>query len=57
MATVAGATRVRWKSTKGILARKVKFGPDIGNFDAAGLWNVVRDSDEAAVKIRGGSKR
>lgn len=43
VATVVPARRKPWKSTKGILAGKVKIAGDIVNFNTADLWDVVRE--------------
>ena len=45
VATVVPARNRPWKSTKGILAGKVKIVGDIVNFNTADLWDVVREMD------------
>jgi prevent-host-death family protein len=43
--TISPFDKKQWKPTKGILAGKVKFGPDIDDFDTSDLWNVVRERE------------
>jgi len=45
VATVAAAKRKPWKSTKGILAGKVKIVGDIVNFHMD--WDAFRDGEDA----------
>ena len=48
VATMGKASNKAWKSSKGILAGKMKIVGDIVNFNTAELWDALHDTSSEA---------
>ena len=49
VATVSAAKKPAFRSSKGILAGKIKIMGDIVNFDTSDLWDALRRDEDSGV--------